>query len=72
MKITYDKEVDAAYIYLIPENDIVEGMVKKTYTCDTLETGVMINLDFDQNKKIVGIEVLDASKVLNLKFLLPS
>jgi uncharacterized protein YuzE len=60
MKITYDKSIDAAKIYLI---DIQPGGVKKTYTCDPLEVGE-INLDFDINDFLIGIEVQDASKKL--------
>lgn len=60
MKITYDRSVDAAYIYL---SDIRPGQVKKTYACDPTEAGE-INLDFDKNKILIGIEILDASKKL--------
>ncbi len=59
MKITYDKAADAAYIYL---KDIPKGGVKKTYSCDPNQLGGMINLDFDENNILVGIEILDASK----------
>ena len=61
MKITYDENADAAYIYL---KDIPPGGVKKTYPCDPNEINGMINLDFDENNILVGIEVLDASKKL--------
>ena len=59
MKITYDPSVDAAYIYLA---DAIEpGGVKKTYMCDPEEVGTMVNLDFDDDGRIVGVEVLSAS-----------
>ena len=58
MKITYDPEVDAAYIYLA---DIEPGGVKRTYECDPGEVGTMVNLDFDGEGRIVGVEVLSAS-----------
>jgi len=64
MKITYDKSVDAAYIYLIDKEKIASGWVKKTYPCDTSEIGGIINLDFDKYGRLGGIEVLDASKKL--------
>lgn len=58
MKVTYDPSVDAAYIYL---TDIRPGGVKKTYECDPNEVGTMINLDFDDEGRILGVEVLAAS-----------
>lgn len=61
MKITYDETVDAAYIYL---KDIQPGGVKKTYPCDPDKVDGLINLDFDENNILVGIEILDASKKL--------
>jgi len=63
MKLEYDKEVDAAYIYI--EYPIKEGEVKKT-----IELNENIILDFDNTGKLLGVEVLDASKVLNKKVLL--
>jgi len=57
MKVTYDKEVDAAYIYL--KNNIKKGEVKNTVSMDN-----KIILDFDSKKKLIGIEILSASKVI--------
>ena len=56
MKIEYDKEADALYIQLrdarVDDNiDIEEG----------------VTVDLDQNKHIVGLEILDASKKLSLR-----
>jgi uncharacterized protein YuzE len=61
MKITYDRETDAAYIYLVP---IANGGVAQTYPCDPAEVNGMINLDFDSDGRLLGIEVLDASRKL--------
>ncbi len=61
MRITYDKSVDAAYIYL---KDILPGGVAKTYQCDPGEINGMINLDFDKDGILLGIEIIDASKKL--------
>lgn len=61
MKITYEKKIDAAYIYI---TNITPGEVKKTYLCDPIEINGIINLDFDINGVLIGIEVLDASKKL--------
>ena len=65
MRITYDKSVDAAYIFL------EEGPreIKETYCCDPVEVGGQINLDFDTSGRLIGIEVLDASKKLPLDLL---
>ena len=61
MKLTYDKGADAAYIYLA---DIPPGGAKKTYPCDPLKVNGMINLDFDANGVLIGVEVMDASHKL--------
>ncbi len=58
----YDKEVDAAYIYL--QYPIKEGEAKKTISLNE-----NIILDFDKNEKLIGVEVLKASRVLNKKAL---
>ena len=63
MKFEYDKDVDAAYIYL--QHPIKEGGAKKT-----IQLNDNIILDFDENNKLIGVEILDASKVLNKKVLL--
>ena len=59
MKVHYDDEVDALYINLGDEKP--EGVIE-------LAEGV--NLDTTANDKIVGIEILNASKRLDLKTLL--
>ena len=62
MKIEYDKEVDAAYIYI--DSPIKDGDIKKT-----IELNENIILDFNEENKLVGIEILEASKVLNKEVL---
>jgi uncharacterized protein YuzE len=57
MKTEYDKEVDAAYIYTADK--IEKGDVKKTIRLDD-----NISLDFDKNNRLLGIEILRASKTL--------
>ena len=65
MKFEYDKEVDATYIYIVyPIND---GEVKKS-----IEINENITLDFDSEGKLLGVEVLNASEVLNKKVLVQS
>ncbi len=61
MKITYDPEVDALYIYLCRDVRLPE----------TRQVDEDIYLDFDEEDRLVGIEVLDASKRLDLSALLP-
>ncbi len=65
VKLEYDKDVDAAYIYL--EYPIKAGSAKRT-----IELNDNIILDFDDKGKLIGVEILDASKILNKKLLLES
>lgn len=51
MKITYDKEADALYLYF------QEGAFSRTKEVDE---GII--LDIGKGNKILGIEILDASK----------
>ena len=62
MKFEYDKEVDAAYIYI--EHPIKSGEVKKT-----IELNENIIIDFDKKGKLLGMGILNASKVMNRKVL---
>ncbi len=57
MKLEYDKSADAAYIYL--QFPIKNGEVKKT-----VEFKENIILDFNSKHKLVGVEILNASKIL--------
>ena len=59
MKVRYDKEVDAIYIKL--GNKKPEGVV---------EISEGVNLDTTSDDKIVGIEILNASKKMNIKTIL--
>ena len=63
MKFEYDKEVDAAYIYL--KCPIKEGESKKT-----IQLNDNIILDFDKEDKLLGVEILDASKMLKKEVLM--
>jgi uncharacterized protein YuzE len=51
MKIEYDKEVDAVYIYL-----------QCKHVDKTLEIQEGINIDLDVDGKLIGVEILDATK----------
>ncbi len=69
MKISYDKEADALYIRLL------EG----EYECRVVRLTDDIALDFASGEKLVGIEVLEASRlfkepgvpIIEIKDLLP-
>ena len=64
MRVTLDEEADAAYIYL------VEDSLKPVTTVPVaMESPWMINLDFDADGRMVGIEVLDARRLLPGEFL---
>ena len=65
MKLEYDKDVDAAYVYLA--DSIKDKEVRKT-----IELNDNIILDFDDKGKLLGVEILNASKVLNEKILMTS
>jgi uncharacterized protein YuzE len=67
LRVTYDGSVNAAYIYL--KHPIEPGEAAKTYCCDEGKVGGMINLDFDAEGKLIGIEVLFASHMLPKKLL---
>ncbi|MBI1974061.1 DUF2283 domain-containing protein [Candidatus Micrarchaeota archaeon] len=60
MKVTYDKDVDAAYIYL--KETIGKGEVK-----NSISINENIIIDFDASKKLIGIEILSASGVVPKK-----
>ena len=62
MKLEYDKDVDAAYIYI--EHPIKDGAVKKT-----IELNNNIVLDFDNKGKLLGVEILNTGKVMSKKVL---
>lgn len=56
MKVYYDDEVDALYLKLGDETP--EGVI---------EISAGVNLDTTSEDKIVGIEILEASKKIDLK-----
>ena len=56
MKIEYDKNADAVYIYF---KNIVEGEIVQTISLNE-----SVNIDLNAEGKTLGIEILDASKNL--------
>jgi uncharacterized protein YuzE len=63
VRITYDENADAAYIYLV-DRELEPG--RETIHLDTHDTSIC--LDF-KNDQLVGIEILDASVLLPLDLL---
>ncbi len=61
MNVTYDADIDSAYIELVP---VHAGDAARTYACDPEEVRGQIQLDFDESGRLIGIEVLDASHLL--------
>ena len=59
MRVHYDNEVDALYIKL--GNQKPDGVI---------EISEGVNLDTTSENKIVGIEILNASKRINIKTIL--
>ena len=59
MKVSYDQDVDAVYLELL-----------KSEPDGVIEVAEGINIDVTSDGKIVGIELLDASKKLSLGSLL--
>ena len=57
MKISYDPKADALYIRL------VEGK----HECRTLQLNEGVMLNIGPGEVLVGVEILDASEVLDLK-----
>ena len=55
MKIEYDKEVDALYI-----------RIQEKYVARTQEVAEGVNLDFDADGRLIGLEVIDATKCYSL------
>lgn len=72
MRVRYDKQADAAYIYLV--DSIMPGGVAATHECDLSDIPkdydlapieAMINLDFDSDGRLLGIEVIGARRILS-------
>lgn len=56
MKISYDPEVDALYIRFVEE----------PVECEVLQINDRVAVNVGPEERVVGIEVLDASQVLDL------
>lgn len=62
VRFTHDAEADAAYVYLVDE--INSGGVAVSRVANILMDRASITVDFDTDGRVLGIEVLGASRVL--------
>ena len=63
MKIDYDKEANSAYIY-------IKYPIKNGESNKTIKLNDNILLDFDNKGQLLGIEILNARKIMDKKLLL--
>jgi uncharacterized protein YuzE len=59
MRILFDRQTNTAYLQLSDE-----GEKTRTHACDPLGVNGEINLDFSSSGELIGIEVLDARRML--------
>ncbi|MGD8195759.1 DUF2283 domain-containing protein [Herbiconiux sp. P18] len=62
MKLTYDPIADASYVRLVERTGF--SMVARTVIAESILLGTSINLDFDSDGQLLGIEILGASRAL--------
>jgi uncharacterized protein YuzE len=62
MRMTYDHEADAAYFYIV--DPIGPGEVAESHPVDASLNGAVVIATFDADKRLLGIEVLGASRAL--------
>jgi uncharacterized protein YuzE len=62
LEVTYDQTANAAYIYLTDPPKHPQSA--QVYPCDPIGVDGMINLDFDDAGRLIGIEILDARSKL--------
>jgi uncharacterized protein YuzE len=67
MRLEYDREADAAYVRLLPAG--TTAAVARTVPLDPSEVDGEINLDFDPEGRLVGVEIQDASRFLDARLL---
>jgi len=62
MTVTFDAEADAAFVYL--DGDIPPGGAPRSEICDVEIEGGAVILLFSPDDRLVGIEILGASRLL--------
>jgi uncharacterized protein YuzE len=65
MEITYDKSGDSVYIYTVSSEYRPKGVAKTV----PLEDYPSVILDFTKDGRLFGIEILDASKMIDVEYL---
>lgn len=55
MRVTYDKEADAVYIYLSEKSNVFKSKGEWP-----------INFDLSKEGKLIGIEILQASQIVDI------
>jgi uncharacterized protein YuzE len=69
LRASYDASADAAYIYFAEEPRL-GYRVAATVPLDPVAVGGMVNLDLDDDGRLIGIEVLEARSKLPPELLL--
>ena len=67
MRMTYDPEADAAYIYVVDK--IGPGEAKITRTWDDKKINATIAFDLSEDGKLLGIEIIPGANILSKKVL---
>ena len=62
MRMTYDAEADAAYFYIV--DPIGPGEAVESHPVNASLSGAAVIASFDADKRLLGIEVLGASRAL--------
>lgn len=62
MRLTYDADANAAFVYLREQR--ARGDVKWSHMCDVDIPETAIVLEFGDDDRLLGIEILGARKVL--------
>lgn len=68
VRVTYDEDADAAYIYLADE-PALGWRHGETVPLDLGPDNRMVNIDFDDDGRLIGIEVLGGRALLSEKLL---
>jgi uncharacterized protein YuzE len=62
VRMTHDADANAAYIYLVDE--IARGEIAHSRVADIPMDNATITVDFDAEGRVLGIELLGASRAL--------
>jgi uncharacterized protein YuzE len=62
LRMTYDPDADAAFIYV--SDPIERGGVASSSVLDKFTPGASVIASFDANERLLGIELLGASRLL--------